>query len=286
MRSIPTAMQTHLDTGCTTLCWCWKVTRTDSTVLGFTDHDVDLTVDSVTYEAVAGFTASEIQESVGLNVDNLDVEGALSSDSLTEDDLAAGLFDGASVELYRVNWADPTQYVLIRKGSIGEVSRKEGLFVAEIRGLAHVLNQKRGRTYQRTCDAILGDSRCSKTITGGTYTGSGTVSSVTATYRFVATGLGSYASSWFDGGKLTWTSGDNNGQVFEVKYHYLDGTDAIIELWTIPSKAVATSDTFSIVAGCDKLFDTCSDKFSNTVNFRGFPHMPGNDYVVRAGETV
>jgi uncharacterized phage protein (TIGR02218 family) len=44
---------------------------------------------------------------------------------------------------------------------------------------------------------------------------------------------------------------------------------------------VAVGDAFQVVAGCDKRFETCRTKFANHLNFRGFPHMPGNDFVVR-----
>jgi uncharacterized phage protein (TIGR02218 family) len=83
-------LQAHLDSGATTLCWCWRLTRRDETRLGFTDHDRDLTFDGTTFEAAAGFTASEMRDSVGLSVDNLEVSSALSSDRLSEADLAAG----------------------------------------------------------------------------------------------------------------------------------------------------------------------------------------------------
>jgi len=36
-----------------------------------------------------------------------------------------------------------------------------------------------------------------------------------------------------------------------------------------------------VTAGCDKRFDTCRNRFNNAVNFRGFPHIPGNDFVIR-----
>jgi uncharacterized phage protein (TIGR02218 family) len=42
---------------------------------------------------------------------------------------------------------------------------------------------------------------------------------------------------------------------------------------------LANGDLFVVTAGCDKRFETCRSKFSNTVNFRGFPHLPGNDFV-------
>ncbi|MEG6510088.1 DUF2163 domain-containing protein [Methyloligella sp. 2.7D] len=145
MRVLPAGLQAHLDSGATTLCTCWRLTRNDGTVLGFTDHDHDLSFGGVAYEAAAGFSASEVESSVGLGVDNLDVESVLQSDRLNETDLAAGLFDNALIDIYRVNWQDVDQRVLLRSGSIGEVSRGQHAFSAEVRGLAHELQQEKGR---------------------------------------------------------------------------------------------------------------------------------------------
>lgn len=131
MRDIPPALAAHLASGATTLCWCWKLVRRDGVVFGFTDHDRDITFDAVTYEAAAGLTATEVKESVGLGIDNLEVEGALRSDRLAAADLAAGRYDGASIDIFRVNWQAPAERVLIRRGSIGEVRRTTSEFVAE-----------------------------------------------------------------------------------------------------------------------------------------------------------
>jgi len=155
MKTLPSGMQTHLDTKATTLCWCWRLTRTDGTKLGFTDHDNDLTFDSTTFEADTGFTASEVEDQLGLAVSNLDVQGFLNSAKLNEDDLAAGYFDNATVELWRVNWNDTTHRILMRKGALGEVKRGETIFTAEVRGLAHDLQQSKGRSFQFQCDADL-----------------------------------------------------------------------------------------------------------------------------------
>jgi hypothetical protein len=66
MKTLSPALQAHLDTGATTLCWCWRLTRRDGVKLGFTDHDRDLVFDGTTFEAAAGFTATEIKDAVGL----------------------------------------------------------------------------------------------------------------------------------------------------------------------------------------------------------------------------
>jgi len=273
MKSLSPDLQSHLASGTTTLCWCWKIVRRDGAVLGFTDHDMPLVFDTVTYDAVTGFTASEVQSTLGLAVDNLTVAGALSAATLNEADLAAGLFDDADIEIWRVNWASPDLRVLMRKGSLGEVKRGKTAFTCEVRGLAHRLNQPVGRVFGYSCDADLGDSRCAKDISGSTFTASASVLAAIDNRRFTVTGLDSYASGWFSGGKLTFTSGANTGRAMEVKRHAA-GT---IELWQAMSEAVAPGDAFAVSAGCDKQFTTCKAKFANGVNFRGFPYMPGND---------
>jgi uncharacterized phage protein (TIGR02218 family) len=288
MKTLPAPLQAHLDTGTTTLAWCWRVTRRDGIVLGFTDHDRDLAFDSTTFAAATGFTASEIKDAVGLAVDNLEVESALSDDSLNEDDLAAGLFDDAGIEIWRVNWADTSQRVLMRAGSIGEVRRSGRAFAAEVRGLAHYLQQPKGRLFQYGCDADLGDTRCKVNLSNPAFQGSGTVVAATSLRRLTASGLGSFATGWFDRGLLTFTSGANAGRSQEVRRHTA-GTPATIELWQPVAHAIEAGDTFSVTAGCDKQFATCRAKFSNPVNFRGFPHIPGKDFVTaiaRTGDTA
>jgi hypothetical protein len=128
MRFLPADMQAHLDGGATTLCWCWKLTTQSGAVLGFTDHDEDVVLAGVTYGAEGGFTGSEMQSSLGLAIDNLDVASALTSDRLSEGALAAGDYDNAEVEIWLVNWQDPGQRILLRKGNVrGGFARRIGL---------------------------------------------------------------------------------------------------------------------------------------------------------------
>lgn len=280
MRAISDDLQTHLDSGVTTLCWCWRVTRRDGVVLGFTDHDRELSFDGTAFEAASGFTATEIRQSIGLNVDNLDVESALSSQSLNEEDLLAGLFDDARVEIYRVNWQDPVQRVLARAGSIGEVKYGQSVFTAEIRGLAHYLQQENGRLYQYRCDADLGDGRCGVSLSAPGFTAYGTVNSVVSKRQFAAAGLGAYSAGWFAQGLVTWTAGNNVGRAMEVKLHQASAGSVMLELWQPMASDIVDGDAFAVTVGCDKQIETCRSKFSNTINFRGFPHMPGNDALI------
>ena len=283
MKILPTGMQAHLDSGATTLCHCWKLTLTSGTTSGFTNHDRDLVFDGVTFSALSGFEAGAIENSLGLNVNDLEVVGALSAATLNETDLAAGKFDNAAIQIFRVNWQNVAQRAVIASGNIGEVSRGPAGFRAEIRGLAHHLNQPHGRLYQYGCDVDLGGGKCGVNLNVSAFTGSGSVLSipVAAGERrlFVAGGLGTYASGWFTRGKIVWVSGANSGLGMEVKEHSVANGAVNIELWLAMPNPAAIGDAFNISAGCDKQFATCKSKFTNLVNFRGFHMMPGNDWI-------
>ena len=281
MKTLSPDFSAHLASGATTLCWCWRLTRRDGARLGFTDHDRPLAFDGTTFEAASGFTASEIKDTIGLSVDNLEVTSAISSNALVEADLAAGTYDDAAVEIFRVNWSDPNQRVLMRSGSLGEVRRSGIAFSAEVRGLAHYLQQPKGRLYQYTCDADLGDARCTIDRTDPAFLGYGAVQSVASARQFTATGLSAYAAAWFTRGLLTFTSGAANGQQVEIKAHNVAASgDVTIELWSPARLPLVADQTFTVTAGCDKHLTTCTAKFANAVNFCGFPHMPGNDFLV------
>ena len=281
MKALPVALDAHLQTGATTLCWCWRLTRGDGQRLGFTDHDKDLVFDGTTFEAAAGFTASDIRDGIGLSVDNLEVTGALSSLALSEDDLAAGRYDEARVEIFRVNWQDTSQRVLMRSGSLGEVKRSGSAFSAEVRGLAHYLQQPKGRLYQLTCDADLGDAKCKVNLNLATYKGTAAIVSVLSARRFTVSGLSAFGHEFFTRGLVTFTSGPALGLKIEVKAHAKIAGVVTMELWSEAEGPPVAGNVFTVTAGCDKRLATCRARFSNAVNFHGFPHMPGNDFLTK-----
>ena len=281
MKQIDPALQAHLDDGTTTLAWCWRITRADGVSFGFTDHDRTLTFEGTEFEPESGFAASEIRAGSDLSVDAQDAEGVLSSDRITETDILEGRWDNAEVELWRVNWADTSQRVLMRRGAVGQIRRGRMAFVAEVRSLAHVLGQTVGRTFQAGCDAGLGDARCGVDLDDPAYKGSGAVIDLLRDRAFTASGLAGFASGWFSFGTIDWTSGANAGRQAEMLAHDLVDGVAVLTLLEAPVRAVTKGDAFTIHAGCDKRIETCSAKFSNVANFRGFPHIPGQDTILR-----
>ena len=202
MRTLDAGFAAHIASGATTLASCWKITRTDAVVFGFTDHHQTLSFGGTDYLPM--LDGSEVPARLGAQIDTGEVIGVLRSDAISEDDIAAGLFDGAAVETWRVNWRDVSQRVQLRRATIGEIVREDGQFRAELRSGQQALNRVRGRVYSPFCDAVLGDARCT------------------------------------------------------VSHAHPD-----------------------FALGCDRQLGTCRDRFANVANFRGFPHIPGNDFVLR-----
>jgi uncharacterized phage protein (TIGR02218 family) len=280
MRAIPSALQARLDSGVTTLARCWIVTRRDGVVSGFTDHDGDLVVEGVTCRAGTGFGASEATSRFDLSIDGAEIFGALAADSLTEADLAAGRFDAAQIDTWLVDWSDVTLRLLLSRATLGEVKREGEAFSAELRGLADKLSQESGRLYTARCTADLGDTRCKIALAAAGLNGAGTVSRLLGVSAIAVEGLGDFAEGIFTAGCLTWTSGANSGLAVEIKEHWIAGGEVQLTLWQAMSETIGEGDAFTITAGCDKRFETCRDRFANSINFRGFPHIPGNDFVI------
>ncbi len=281
MKNLSPELQAHLDEGTTTLSWCWRITRADGAVFGFTDHDRTLSFDGTAFEPESGLTASAVRAGSDLSVDAQDAQGVLSSGRITETDILDGRWDNAEVEVWRVNWQDPSQCVLLRHGAIGQIRRGRLVFVAEMRSMAHVLGQTVGRMFQADCDAELGDTRCRVNLDAPAFKGTGAVIDLLRDRAFTASGLGGFAASWFAFGTITWTSGADAGRRAEVLSHDLVDGIAILTLLEAPVRPIAETDTFIIRAGCDKRLATCSGKFGNVANFRGFPHIPGQDAILR-----
>lgn len=273
MRTVPAALAAHLQGDATITCHCWRVTRRDGVVLGFTDHDHDLAFDNTVFLAASGFSGSEIEAAAGLVAGADEVAGGFSSTAIREADLAGGRYDGARVERFLVNWAAPAEHMRLDVRDVGEVMRAGGEFRAELRSMAHRLAQPQGRVYSRRCDAELGDSRCRVDLAA--WTGAGTIAALHDASRVAVAGLSAFADGFFRLGVLTLA----DGRRLDVERHELR-PDGLAELtfWLPAEAALEIGAEFAITAGCDKSFATCRARFANQLNFRGFPHVPGSDF--------
>ncbi|KUJ80754.1 hypothetical protein AVO45_06910 [Ruegeria marisrubri] len=280
MAGMSEAFRAHVETGLTTICRCWAITRADGVTYGFTDHDLDMAFEGVTFRANTGLTAMALEQSTGLSIDNSEAMGVLSDAAVTEEDIEAGRFDGAEVRAWLVNWAKPDERWLQFRGSIGELRRSGGAFHAEIRGLTDALNQPQGRIYQKPCTAVLGDGNCRFDLSRPGYSAEIDLLWSEDGRAFYFEGLQGFEPGWFQRGRLTVEGGKAQGLWGVIKDDFFEGDYRVVELWQAIPGGIAGGDRIKLEAGCDKRTETCRLKFNNFLNFQGFPDLPSEDWAM------
>ncbi|KAA9009041.1 DUF2163 domain-containing protein [Histidinibacterium aquaticum] len=271
------SLAAHLSTGLTTVCRCWLLTRRDGVAMGFTDHDRDLAFAGHVFRADTGMTARQLVQGMGLSVDNTEAMGLLSSGAVREEDIAAGRYDGAMVCAWLVNWQAPAERDIRFRGTLGEITWGGGAFHAELRGQSEALNRPWGRIYTPDCSAVLGDDACGVDLSGLVV--EGTVVEVSENSMLRLSLEAQHEPGWFAHGRLDVLDGSAQGLSGMIREDRTDGTDRLVTLWDALRADVSAGDRVRLVPGCDKQPGTCREKFSNFLNFRGFPHIPGEDWL-------
>lgn len=281
MKNLSQALRAHLAGDMLTLATCWRISRTDGKVQGFTDHDRDLFFDGLLYRASSGFRRTAFTADNSLAVRNITVEGAISSSDISEADLVGGRYDNAVVEIFIVNWqslpasiyTEPFECVILLKGRFGEATNLSGdSFQIELRSLSEPLQAATTIQTQPLCRATFGDSRCGVNLQPLTYTF--TVAEAFSSWRFSATPA-RQASSMANNGVVTFTSGSNAG-IFRQCKAYDGFTFQLHEPFPFP---IQVGDTFFASQGCSKQLTgafSCAH-YNNTINFQGEPYLPGQD---------
>ena len=273
MKNISPAFADELKKDSTTLATCIKVTLTNGEVFGFTDHDVKIVHDSVTYHPDSGYTPSNIASNDALSVDNLEIEALLNSNVILESDLLAGIWDFADIEMFMVNYLDLSQGVLyLRKGTLGEIRLNKNSFVTELRGMTQPLQQVIGDVYSPTCRVKrFCDNECKLDVNDFSF-----YSSVTEVVNESTFVIADDFGNIFSYGEAHFTSGLNNELVTEIKSN--SGSEITLQLAT--PFPLSVGDTITLVQGCNRTIDACIG-FNNVVNFRGEPYVPGMDKMMR-----
>ncbi|MDW3221780.1 MAG: DUF2163 domain-containing protein [Paracoccaceae bacterium] len=280
MSEIDAGLQAHLEGGLTTVAHAWAIKRKDGIVLGFTDHDREISFDGITFRADTGLSALSLAQSTGLSVDNTEALGALSDLSIREDEIEQGRFDEAEVEAWLLNWKDVSQRWLQFRGTIGELRRADNGFQAELRGLTEALNRPLGRVYQKPCTAVLGDSTCKVDLSGAQYSIELAIEEVSQSRVFKWGFFDTFETSWFARGRLEVLSGSASGLWGMVKQDRFEGTQRIVELWEPIRSPLEPGSLVRLTVGCDKRSATCRNKFFNLLNFQGFPDVPSEDWML------
>jgi len=259
----------------TTLAFLWRLERSDGVTLGFTSHDRDLLRDGLTYRAAPGMLPSSIERNDKLDTANVSLSGALTSDAISGDDLASGRWDGARLWLSVVDWADASDTPLpLVRGELGTVDVMDASFSAELRGATVIFEAPVVEQTTPDCRADLGDKRCRVAMAGRRKI----VRVVSAAGAAIIVDQ-TAADGIYAFGQLRWLDGPNAGLSARISA----SVGASLTLQEPATVATSPGTRVQLIEGCDKRFATCTTRFSNALNFRGEPHVPGNDLLLRYG---
>lgn len=285
MRSLGAGLLSHYQGVKHTVAYCVKMTRKDSTVVAFTEHDRDLVVSGTTYRAAVGCQLSALRFASVIDRDTFVVEGLIAglSTSVEEPDTIVGLYSNALVEVLEVNWQDTTQIRPVKRGRVAQVSPKGMFYSMEVESLSSILLRSNlVESYTADCAADFGDTRCGVTPTSQ----AGTITGVTDAVTLVASGFaGPGTAGYYSFGKLVINS--IPWAINQIK-EYNHGTKTFTLALPLPlvDGAPQVGDTFTAYQGCDRKYTTCRDTHSNVEKFRGFPFMPNQSALRKVPNVV
>ena len=268
----------------TALAFCWKLTRADGVVLGFTSHDRPLRVDGLMFASSPGMTPSAVSGSLGFEPDSMAISGALSVAAVRALDLDVGRWDQARVDLYCCDWSEPLLgLALLMRGYVGDVSRRQAAASAEfgdysVEIVSEMVKFLRGGPPRSSpsCRAELGDNRCGVDMAGR----STLVMLADGGARTLMLAEDLPQPADFAEGRLRFVTGPLSG--IERRIESVDGR--AIALTRAVSLAVSAGVKVRLTQGCNKTFATCAQRFANGAMFDGEPHLPGSDALIRYGE--
>ena len=282
--NISTELKDHKAQTTTTLATCIEILLVDGSTktYRFTDHDKPILYLGNTYTPTSGYIPSAADTKIDLSVDNLSIIGIIDDDALKYEDLLAGRFDYADVNIFEINYEDTTMGVFpILSGKIGEVTLQDKTFTAEIRALTQFFQQSLLEPYTVHCTADLGDHRCK--VNMAPFTKTFTVDGVIlgSENRIFTTDL-TDVDDYFNLGLVTWSSGSTN-EYFKMDVKKYINANGRIELYEPMPFDIQIGNTGTIQTGCDKKWDTCKNRYSNKLNYRGFIHLLGLLKTLRGG---
>lgn len=256
----------------------WRILRRDGVALGFTAHDRDLWFDGITHRAAPGMIPSAIRRSADLEPDSAEVEGALSHDALSAEDLARGRFDRARILIGLADWESLERHVLYR-GTIASISEEAGRFTAVLQSRKAELQVDPVPRTSPTCRASFCGPGCMLSPLRFTH-------DVRATNHSPETNSVMLASpvplAQLAGGMLRWLDGPYAGQTMGIVAS--DPSGLVID--TPLDRAIPPGTAAIAREGCDRTLGTCHSRFANAANFQGEPFLPGNDQLARYASPV
>lgn len=268
-------MRVFFDRELDTVATFWRIFRRDGVALAFTSHNRDLIFDGLAHRAAPGMVPAAIRLTSELRNDSAEAQGALHHASIRAEDLAAGLYDEAAIEIGAVDW-DTLDHHMLYRGTMGRIEDGEGHFSAELQSAKSLLERDLVPRTSPTCRAEFCGVGCGLSAARFTTRRKVTAIDLDAN-RIRIAGIG--GDDYVDG-LLRLLDGPQTGLVFGV-------IDSDGEWLTIdrPLAAGTPPDTAVLIReGCDHTILTCAGRFANAINFRGEPFLPGNDLLSRVGQ--
>jgi len=278
MKTISDDFKNSLKNNTINLIRCWKITLLDGAILGFTTNNCDIIYDNLKYFSFSSDNIKNLESNIDIKEDFFKIQNVISTDIITNNDILSGKYNNAKVEVFLLNNFDLTQgKIVLLNGKIYDIEYKDNIFIAKVIGLKENLNVEIGEMYGPLCRANFCDKKCKLNRNNFTFTGS--ISEVISNSEFKTsdTTFLSKPNAYFENGVITFTSGNNKNQKMEVKQFSNGDFVLSIEMPYI----IMVGDSFSVISGCDKSFKSCCNKFSNAINFRGEPHLPGIDILLK-----
>jgi uncharacterized phage protein (TIGR02218 family) len=249
------------------------------TVIRLTNHTRNLVYNGETYLAYP-LTPTRIARAEGLSTDNLELTTMLNSDHFDKTDFKRGRWNHARLEFRTVNYMDTTMGAAQEfVGYFGQIKLGKGIFTAEIRSLADLLQQEIGEVTGALCRVrLLGDERCGLPMTLGTTLFEATISAVTDDYHFTVNLSPAKADDFFAQGAIYWRTGDSRFMYGEIK----SNVGNVLTLKPLSTLGVSVGDTVTLIAGCARTVAACkgfanaeNPSATNIENFQGEPDLPG-----------
>lgn len=267
-----------LEQAVTALAVCWRLSRADGVVLGFTSHDRDLLVNGVVFRATPGMTPSAVTQTDSLEGDSMSLEGVLDAAAITAADLASGRWSGAVVEVLVCDWSDPgAGFLRLSRGRIGELARPSfaatGAFQVELVSDLEVVDDVLPVRLSPICRNDLGDHQCGVDLDGLRRVWA--VGGGSGSRLILAPGL--VDAGRFTGGRLRFIRGPLTG----IDRQIVEATDGELRLDSAVPEHGLSGAWVRLIPGCDKRISTCRDRYRNVVSFGGEPHVPGTDALLR-----
>jgi uncharacterized phage protein (TIGR02218 family) len=125
-----------------------------------------------------------------------------------------------------------------------------------------------------------GDGRCGVDLDAPGYRAEAEIAGLGADGALELAPLPGMAAGWFERGALKMLDGPAEGLRAWIKADRVGEASRVIVPWAALRVAPRVGDHVRLTAGCDKRAETCRAKFHNFSNFRGFPHLPDEDWLM------